>query len=132
MNEVLIPMTDIPERKPVVRERTPGRMFDVYLAPQVDYVFADGIGRVISGPQVTKIELTRVIGIKPETINGVVCPVEEREVFCRLTVSTVQLIETCGTLIEQMGVNMPAFDASQQQFKKVITDAIRKAAATKA
>jgi hypothetical protein len=125
-------MSDIPERKPIISERTSGRVFDVYVAPQVDQFFADGFGRMFLGPQTTKIELYHVIGVKQDTLDGVPVAVEEREVFCRLTVPTVGLIEACGLLIEQMGANMPAFDVSHQLFKEVITNAIRKAAAVKA
>jgi hypothetical protein len=123
-------MSDIPERKPIISERKPGRTFDVYMAPQVDQMYTDGISRIFLGPQVTKIELFHTIGQKQE--DGSSDLVEERETFCRLTVPTVGLIEACGILIEQMGANMSVFDASHQQLKEVIANAIQKAAAVKA
>lgn len=124
-------MSDITDRKPIIRERAPGRNVDIYLAPQVDQIFAESFGRLLLGPLITKIELLRVTELRKDTVDGRPVDVDEREVFCRLAVPTSALIEACGTLIEQVGSNMPAIDAAHQQLKEAITNAIRKAAAVK-
>jgi len=123
-------MPDVPERKPILSERTVGRMFDFYMAPEVEHLFADGTGRAILG-QLTKLELYRVIGLKQEVHGGIGVNVEEREIFCVLTIPTVPLVETIGVLIDQLGNNMPLFDAAHEQLKGILRNAIRQAAAVK-
>jgi hypothetical protein len=107
-------------------------MFDIYLARDVDDFQADGTGRMFSGPNLTKIELYRTVSVKQESVKGVTQNIEEREIFSRLTIPTVALMEAFGMLIEQLGASGPMLDAAHEQFKEVLRNAIQKAASAKA
>jgi hypothetical protein len=118
-------MADKP--KLLEHERAPGRLFDSYDAPEAATLFADGVGRIMMGPGVSKIEFFRVTGTIKETVPGMgSVDVEEREIFARVVVPTVYLIEACAKVIEGAGGALGAMDAAQTNLKKVITDAIQR------
>jgi hypothetical protein len=119
-----------PGQKPVISERAPGRMFDIFEGPEVIDLYADGSGRLMVGPQVAKVEFYRLKATKTEdAFPGV--PIEERETFCRLVIPTPVLAELCGVVIDQLGANMGLLDAGHQHLKTVVANAIRKAGAVK-
>jgi hypothetical protein len=119
------------EKKLLTRERELGRAFDVFEADHVQNLFTYGIGRSFVGPVLTTIELFNLTGSKPEMVDGVAVNVEEREMFCRLTIPTGALMEACGKLIELAAKNSDQLDDNAKRLRKVISDAISKAGAAK-
>ncbi|MCS3451903.1 hypothetical protein M2222_008320 [Bradyrhizobium elkanii] len=110
-------------RRLLTSDRTPGMAQDLYEAKEIVDLFADGYGRVISGPAVTKMEFFRVVGVKSE---GALL-VEEREVFLRLTVPTAALFEHAGNMVAGMSENLPALMAASEQARTTILKAVQAA-----
>ncbi len=123
-------MTTVPEQKPIIRERTSGRMFDVFESQEANNIYADGFSRLLLGPQVSRFDFYRLKAIKTEeAFPGVV--IEDREAFCQIVIPTVALVELCGLVIEQMGANMSLMDTGHETLKAVIANAIQKASSIK-
>jgi hypothetical protein len=121
-------MPDDIERKPIISERTAGRMLDVYVGAKVEYIFADGTARLAFGPQVSKVEFYRVTSIKEENHGGAKVPVEQRDIFCQLTLPSASLVEFCGLVLENLGANVHILDAAHEQLKNTLRAAVQKAA----
>jgi hypothetical protein len=122
-----IPMATDPKRKFIAQERAPGRMFDMYLSDSHIEMFADGIGRVAVGAQVTKVDFFRTADVRTEKLGGVEHPLEEREVILRLTIPTQAFVEACGTMIELAVANSAVLEAANLQLKTVIERAVERA-----
>jgi hypothetical protein len=105
------------ERILLLKERAPGRIFDIYEAREVAYVYTDGYARVFSGPAVTKIELFRTTGLKQEGSQQV----EEREVFMRLHIPTITFIEGAGIALSTLDLKL--YDESYSQFRDTMVTA---------
>jgi hypothetical protein len=54
---------ETPNKRLLYSERAPGRMYDMYEHPAIVDLFADGQGRILTGPQLTKIEYYRTVEI---------------------------------------------------------------------
>jgi hypothetical protein len=110
------------ERQPILRSREPNAMFDVYLAPQITDAFADGIGQTMTGPAVTKLEFYRLLGFEGEGENRI----EKREMFLRLSIPSVLLVDGLGTIFQTLANNIPQFEAAAHGMTDVITKSVKK------
>jgi hypothetical protein len=110
------------EQQPVVRSREPNAMFDTYLTSQISNEFADGIGGVMSGPVITKMELYRVIGFEGEGANRI----EKREMFMRLSLPSVALIEALGNILAGYAASAPQFEQAAKATNEVVIAALKK------
>jgi hypothetical protein len=111
-----------PNKRLLYSERAPGRMYDLYEHPAIADVYADGQGRILSGPQVTKIEFFRTTGINEEGGERL----EQREVFLRLTLPTAAFVEAAGNALAGFGTSLSRIDEGAAQLKGVMIGAIKK------
>jgi hypothetical protein len=116
------------DKKPYLSERNPPRLLDVFLGDDIKHVFADGAARIMLGPEITKIELTRSLGTKTEPDFG---EVDQRETFCFLTMPTSAVAELCATLLEQYGKNTKQLASGSQISASVIREALKRVTAIK-
>jgi hypothetical protein len=113
-------MADAPEL--IHRSRVQNANFDVYAAPQIVDVFADGVGQVLTGPAVTKLELYRLVGFEGEGDDRV----EKRELFMRITMPSLPLVEATGNILFTLGSSVPQFEAATKAITDVVIAAVKK------
>jgi hypothetical protein len=111
-----------PNKRLLYSERATGRMYDMYEHPAIVDLFADGQGRILSGPQITKLEYFRTIEVAQEA-DGLV---EAREVFLRLTMPTHAFLEVAGTALASVGENLRQMDTGATQLRETIIRAVKK------
>ena len=97
-------MTTSSERKPIASESAPGRNFVTYKEPTVPTIYADGVGGMILGPTVCKMDLFTTVAAeaKPGDPLG---PRETREVIGVLVMPTNQLVEMCFNILNAVKQN---------------------------
>lgn len=97
------------KRVPVASERSPGRNFDVFKEPTVPIVYADGIGNLMMGPSVARVDLFNVISIA-EPLKGSTERLESREVTAVLVMPTVAFLEMCRNVLRGAKQNDSKFE----------------------
>jgi hypothetical protein len=113
-------MADAPQ--PFLRSRAPNAMFDMYAAHQISDVFADGIGQVMYGPLVTKLEFFRLLGFEGEGASRV----EKREVFLRMTIPSAAIVEAAGTLLATYAGASSQFEQAAKMINEIVVGSIKK------
>jgi hypothetical protein len=108
--------------RPIQSSRAPNAMFDVYQAPNIMDLYADGIGQVYSGPAVTKMEFFRITGFEGEGNNRV----EKRELFMRLVMPSAPLIEATGNILVSSVSSIAQFDQAAKMIHDLIVSAAKK------
>jgi hypothetical protein len=114
----------VEKRKLILSERLPGRMQDVYEAPDILNLFADGTVRVLAGPAVTRIEYFRTTNLSNSETNEMI---EEREVFLRLTVPTSAYLEAAGVVLASMGQNVEMIRQANDRVLDIIKQSVQQA-----
>ncbi len=117
-------MAENTRRRLLMEIRNPGSAQNLYEIDEVQHSFADGIGRVFSGPAVTKIEFFRIanMNLKPE--EGP--PVEEREVFLKLTLPTAVVLEAALNILSNTKQNMSLMDEATKTLHKLVEDGLER------
>jgi hypothetical protein len=113
------------EKQPYLKERNPPRNVDVYMADDVQHLFADGGARILMGAEVTKVELTHSFGAMVE--GGP----DQRETFAILAMPTAAVVEMCASILEQHAKNAKLVRAGTDVVGNALREAIKRVAAIK-
>lgn len=98
-----------------ILEKAPDGSYETFEGADVQNLYADAFGRILSGPAVTKIEFTRVVDVKNISEGGKTRMTEERELFLRVNVPTFALIESMSRTLETLVNSVETMEAATLQ-----------------
>jgi len=98
------------------RDRTPGRIFDLYDDPSTPEVYVDGVNATLLGAAVSKIDFHVAVSVDLSEP----APVEIRQLKLRVVIPTAALIEYLGAMLSNLGSNAEPFLAALDQQKSVL------------
>jgi hypothetical protein len=111
------------DRKLIRSERAPGRNYDLFSAPSVTRILADGVSGFSIGPAVARIDFFQVARIEEgKGVEGQ--PLETREDVLTLVMPTIALTQFLTTAIQALRDNQQTITQGMtqqgEQFEKFI------------
>jgi hypothetical protein len=105
------------ERKPISAESAPGRNFVTFKEPTVPTIYADGVGGMILGPTICKMDLFTTVAATEAKPDDPLGPRETREVIGVLAMPTNQLVEMCFNILNAVRQNGTGLLAASEAHK---------------